>query len=494
MLTISKTDYMIYRECRKDAWFKVHQPELYFSKELSEFAKALIETGNEVELEARKLFPDGVLLTDRKEAGRKETQEHLQKGTPTLFQAVFSKDGFFAAVDVLQKNADVNTYVISEIKATNETKTKEHLPDLAFQVCLLQKFGLEFSRMNIIHLNNEYVRSGDLVLSQLFTIEDVTDQVLELLPIVKLDMDQALTYLSAEVEPAGACDCVYKGRSGHCTMFRHINTHIPEYSVHDISRIGNSKKKLTDLIDSGVYTLDEIPVDFSLTDNQRNQVDVYKAGRAMVNPISIAEELDKLIYPLYFLDYETYPCAVPRFDGFSPYNQIPFQYSLHILESPEAEPSHKDFLYEGTNDPSPDLFAALSRDIGPVGSVLVWNKKFEQGINQQLASRLPAAAPFMSDVNSRVYDLMDIFTAQLYVHPGFKGKTSIKNVLPTLVPELSYKELNIKEGGTASQRWNQIATNRATEAEKRQIVSDLKTYCGLDTYAMYVIWKHLYNL
>lgn len=249
---ISKTDYMVYRECHKDAWFKVHKPELYFSNEISEFAKALIETGNEVELEARKLFPDGVLLKDRGEAGLQETKDWLKEGDFTLFQAVFSKDGFFAAVDVLQKDSITGTYVISEIKATNATKIKDHLPDLAFQVNLLQGYGLTVSRINVIHLNDKYIRAGELVLPQLFVIEDVTEQVLEILPIVKLEMEQALAYLSTEAEPYGTCDCVYKGRSNHCSMFRHINTQIPEYSVHDISRIGASKKKLIELIDSGV--------------------------------------------------------------------------------------------------------------------------------------------------------------------------------------------------------------------------------------------------
>ncbi len=359
---------------------------------------------------------------------------------------------------------------------------------------LLKKCGLPVSKVQLVHLNPEYVREGELSLGELFAIEDVTRDVMELMVGVAADMQQALEYLSAEVEPAGNCDCVYKGRSNHCTMFGHSNPNMPTYGVHDLTRIGASKKKLAELIDTGVYTIDDIPVDFELTEKQRNQADVYTIGKPMINPGAIRDELDKLEFPLYFFDYETYPCAIPRFDGFSPYNQIPIQYSLHILESAEAEPTHKEFLYVGEQDPSANLLAQLRQDIGPKGSVLAWHKSFEQGRNSEIANRIPDGEAFMEDMNNRMFDLEDIFTAQLHVHPGFKGKTSIKYVLPTLVPELSYKDLEIKEGGTASQEWNKIATNAVSDAEKLKIADNLKKYCKLDTYAMYAIWKHLHEL
>src|SRR5680860_10541 len=114
--TISKTDYILYRECPKDAWYKVHKPDDYFAKELSEFAQALIETGNEVELVARQLFPDGVLVEDRYDVGREQTQELLGNHTPVIFQAVFSKDGFMAALDVLEYVSSSNSYIVTEIK------------------------------------------------------------------------------------------------------------------------------------------------------------------------------------------------------------------------------------------------------------------------------------------------------------------------------------------------------------------------------------------
>jgi hypothetical protein len=216
--------------------------------------------------------------------------------------------------------------------------------------------------------------------------------------------------------------------------------------------------------------------------------------RILIHKDKIAEEFEVLKFPLYFLDYETFPCAVPRYDGFTPYQQIPFQYSLFVLESEDAEPKHFEYLCADPCDPS-NLFAeSLEKNIGKTGSVIVWNKRFECKINEELGFRLPGHKALMESVNGRVYDLMDIFGKQYYIHKDFKGKTSIKSILPVLVPELSYKTLGIQEGGTASQSWNELVSETTTEERKKQIAADLKEYCKLDTYAMYAIWKALKNI
>jgi hypothetical protein len=280
------------------------------------------------------------------------------------------------------------------------------------------------------------------------------------------------------------CDCIYKTRSNHCTTFAFSNPKIPEYGVHDISRL--SQKKLMELVDSGIFLLEHIPEDFELTEKQRNQVDLAVRAFPLIRNDLIKEELAGLTYPLYFLDYETFACALPRFDGFSTYSHIPFQYSLHIVERPGAEPIHREFLYEGADDPTPHFARSMQGHIGPKGSVIVWYKPFECGRNREIARRLPQFRAFYDDIDARVYDLRDIFVKQYYVHKDFKGKTSIKKVLPVLAPGLSYKGLEIREGGTASQKWNELISGGDPA-----IAGHLKKYCELDTYAMYAIWKHL---
>lgn len=488
---LSKTDYILYRECPKNTWFKIHKPDLYYASGLSDFEKAIIETGNEVELVARKLFPDGKLIEGRGIEAQRLTQDYLSKQEPILFQPAFSQDGFFAAVDILTFDRATNGHSIFEIKATSDIDEGVHLFDLAFQVALLRKTGLEVNGIGLIHLDPEYTRFGELNVQKLFKIEDVTTKVEELIEEVAMQMNEALGYLSQETEPRGSCCCIYKGRSNHCSTFSHSNPHIPEYSIHDIARIGSSKKKLIELVDMSIFHLHEIPEDLKLSDIQKNQLDTHLSGKTIQKIEEIREELDKLVFPLYFLDYETFPAAIPRFNGFSPYQQIPFQYSLHVLESPESDPVHFQFLFTDSTDPSLDLAESLQENIGATGSVIVWNKSFECGINEALGGRVLLKKAFLQSLNDRVFDLMDIFKKQYFVHKDFRGSTSIKRVLPVLAPELSYKDLEIHEGGAASQSWNRMTTENLSQAEKQKIADDLQKYCERDTYAMYVIWKHL---
>jgi hypothetical protein len=382
--------------------------------------------------------------------------------------------------------------------------------------------GLEIHAIKLLHLNPEYVRQGELDIIKLFTIDDVTLQTTELLEKVASEMQMAQEYLSTEKEPSGNCDCIYKGRSSHCTTFSYSNPQVPEYSIHDIARIGVSKAKLTELVDSNIFDIGDVPEEMELSEIQKNQVAVQVSKRPIIKNDKIAAELSSLQFPLYFIDYETYPSAIPRFDGFSPYQQIPFQYSLHIVENAadlknqDYKPLHREFLHTGADDPTGPFLQSLMKDIGRIGSIIVWNKKFECKINEELAKRVSSldigasARKFIDDVNSRVYDLMDIFSKQHYVHKDFQGSTSIKYVLPVIAElaggqaELSYKKLAIREGGTASMRWNEMSTGLRVDEktgeksilpteERKQIALDLLKYCALDTFAMYAIWKHLWE-
>jgi hypothetical protein len=492
--TLSKTDFILFRECPKNVWYKIHRPDIYYESELSDFEKAIIDTGNEVEIVARQMFPEGVLIEGRDIKAQDTTRDYISKNQPVIFQSIFSVDNFLAALDILKFNPEDRSYSIYEVKATSEIDDKSHYHDLAFQVILLRKLGYRVKSSHLIHLNSEYVRSGDLNITELFKIEDVTTAVDGLCLNVLVEMEKAVEYLSSEKEPDGSCCCIYKGRSKHCSTFKHSNPHVPEYGVHDISRIGNSKAKLQELVDGNIFDLKDIPAHIKFSDIQKNQITTHTLNEVIIQKDKIAEELNILLFPLYFLDYETFPCAIPRFDGFIPYQQIPFQYSLHVLDSVGAELKHFEFLHVDSCDPSDYIARSLQKNIGNTGSVIVWNKTFECKINKELGFRVPGLKNTMDSVNNRIYDLMDIFLKQYYVHKEFKGKTSIKSVLPILVPDLSYKVLNIQEGGTASQQWNKIVTANITDKERNEIAQSLKEYCKLDTYAMYAIWHHLKEL
>src|SRR5260370_27472529 len=172
-MLISKTDDLLWRECPKNAWLRVHKPDVYYASELTDFEKSIIDTGVEVEELAHGLFHDGVLITGCLEEARQTTQELLAARTATLFQPIFERDSFVAPVDVLEYNSATDGYTIREIKSSTKPK-EEHLYDVAFQTLLLGRCGMKIERVFIIHLNPDYVRLGDLDLASLFAPADMT--------------------------------------------------------------------------------------------------------------------------------------------------------------------------------------------------------------------------------------------------------------------------------------------------------------------------------
>lgn len=254
---ISKTDYVLWRDCAKNAWLELHKPEVYYAAELTEFEQSVIDAGIEVERVARGLFADGVLVTGSKTDALQKTAEFLTANTRTLFQPIFEKDGMLAAIDVLQLDNETGGFSIDEIKSSTKAQ-EEHLYDLAFQTVLLRRHGLKVSRAFLIHLNPSYVRQGDLDVEQLFLSVDMTSRVDQVSDSVANEMSHARAYLSVEVEPKGPCSCIYRGRSRHCTTFWYSNPDVPDYGVHDVARIGNSPKRLKELVDRGAFTLDDL--------------------------------------------------------------------------------------------------------------------------------------------------------------------------------------------------------------------------------------------
>jgi Domain of unknown function(DUF2779)/Domain of unknown function DUF83 len=493
MACIAKTDYVLWRECPKNAWLKLHRPDIYYATELTEFEQSVMDAGIEVEVVARRLFPDGKLVTASKTDAPQKTAELVSANSPTLFQPVFEKDGFLAAIDVLKIDDATVQYSIHEIKSSTRIED-EHLYDLAFQVALLRKTGRKVTHAYLIHLNPNYTRQGELDPARLFVSVDMTGRVDQIADRVAAEMEQARTYLLAETEPQGSCSCIYKGRSRHCSTFRYSNPHVPEYGIHDIARIGNSPERLKKLVDAGALTLDQVPSDVKLSDAQRTQLRVYRSGETVLEKRAIATEFGELNFPLHFIDYETYAPALPRFDHFSPYDHIPLQYSAHVVGSPGEEPIHCDFLHSGRGDPTASFLYSLENHVGSFGAIIVWNKSFESQVNDRIAYRVPGARSYLAEVNDRMYDLKDIFAKQYFVHRDLLGKISIKRVLPVLAPELSYSTLAIKNGATAALAWSELLSGELSEKECADLGGKLRAYCALDSYGMVAIWRALIGL
>ncbi len=492
---VSKTLFLDFLYCPKNIWLKLHRPDFTHKYKPSEFERHLMEQGNEVESCARNLFTGGVEVCSTGEDAVRETSRLMASKVATLFQATFIVDGFIARNDMLSFNSETGLWDLYEVKGGNSVNEDgadhNHIDDIAFQVSVLNRARVPLGRYYLVHLNKDYVRAGDLDFKSLFIIEDETDNVRAALEAVEKQMSLAREYLNQEKEPVGGCGCVYRGRKKHCATFHYSNPHVPEYSVHDLSRI--NKKKLDFLIEHDIFDLNDIPEDFELSDNQKNQVLAHQRQKPMVDVPAIKDILGGLKFPLYFFDYEAYGPAIPVFNGFGPYKRIPFQFSLHILRDPDGIPEHIEFLQEKLVDPSSGVGEVLRKHFTG-GTVIAWHKSYEAGVNKEIASRLPEYATLFESLNASLYDLKEVFSNQHYVHPGFKGSASIKKVLPVLVPNLKYTELDIHEGGQAANAWWAMATSSTDPATVEKISRDLKTYCGLDTYAMYAIWKHLHEM
>jgi Domain of unknown function(DUF2779) len=269
---------------------------------------------------------------------------------------------------------------------------------------------------------------------------------------------------------------------------------VPRYGIHDIVRIGSSPKKLRELVDAGILSLEDIPSDIKLSSAQRAQLCAHRTGETVIEKEAIRKELGDLTFPLHFIDYETFAPALPLFTHYSSYDQIPLQYSVHIVGSPGEEPIHRDFLHNGLGDPTTSFLSSLQHHVGPFGAIIVWNKGFESHVNDCIAHRLPAAKDYVIEFNDRLYDLKDIFAKQYFVHKDLCGKVSIKNVLPVLTPHLSYSSLTIHGGATASLAWSKLLSQQLNDEERGQLYGQLREYCALDSYGMFAIWQALIGL
>lgn len=494
-MIVSKTIFLEFLECPKNVWLKYNMPELAWQFTMSDFERHLAEQGNQVEKCARGLFPGGRKVASTGQEACQETASFMAIKVPTIFQATFIVDGFIARNDMLSWNPETDLWDIYEVKGTNSLKEggeRDHIDDITFQTSVLKRANVSVGRCFIIHLNKEYILNGELNIEELFVKEDVTGKVLERLPTLENQMEEAKSYLSRWLEPAGNCGCLYKTKRHHCTTFQYSNPHVPDYSVHDISRI--NENKLEWLIKDGIFAIEDIPPSLQLSPIQKNQVLAHIGQVPLVDKRKIKEILNWLTFPLYFFDYEAFGPAIPAFDGFWPYKHIPFQFSLHILDTPNAELRHIEFLHEELTDPSHKVAELLRQHLMPGWTVIAWQKSFESMVNKELALRLPQYSQIVDQFDDSLYDLQDIFSKQHYVHHWFRGKTSIKKVLPIISPELSYASLSIHEGGQAADAWWTMVSPDTDPAESQKIAKDLKEYCCLDTYAMYAIWKHLYEL
>lgn len=275
-----------------------------------------------------------------------------------------------------------------------------------------------------------------------------------------------------------------------CPLIERCWSYLPRQHVVTLS---GDKKKGFKLLDRGTKDLRAIPPNLEVTGKQTIQIEAARSNRPHVEIEAIRSFLSELAYPVYYFDIETIGPAVPRFDDTSAYQQIPFQYSLHVVDSPEESPRHYSYLAEGPDDPRPKFIEHLQNNVGPKGSVVAYNAGFEKGILKAGILTWPQYGDWVEDFIDRLVDLLAPFRAFHYYHPDQLGSASIKAVLPALVGNC-YQDLAISEGQTASLEFSRVNYEGVDEAERHQVRQQLEAYCAQDTIAMVEIVNKLRDL
>ncbi len=484
---LTKSDYLK---------FLIHPAYLWLSKydkdklpPFDESGHYHVNQGNEVEALARSLFPDGIMIETVLKEAVTDTNWIISNGSTTLFQAsVLTSRNLYARADVLVKNG--LHWDIYEIKAATKVRF-DHLNDLSFQKVAFTDYGYKIGQTFVVHINTRFTKDGAINPRHLFKTVNVTDRVDSILDSTKSKIIEAIGVLNLsqcpDLHPIKATNL-----GAWLPTYRHLHPSLEPDSIFRLKRL--KPDQLRSWSQSGITKSSQISLSSKLSREQRAYIEALRLDRPATHRVKIAEWLSQLQYPLYFLDYETYNLAIPLWDKQRPYQQLPFQYSLHIIDMPGGEVRHKEFLSRGSDNPIPQLLLRLERDLGLSGSVLVWFKLFEMSCNNTMSRLQPEYASFLASVNDRVVDLMEVFSNFWYVDPNFGGSVSIKNVLPILVPEMSYADLEIHEGATAQIRWTNSAKGHLTTEENQKVYSDLITYCGQDTLAMVKIYQFLQSI
>lgn len=492
----SKSKYCGLWQCPKIAWLKKYKPEEYI---IDENTKSRMENGNIVGDLAMQLFGDYnevTTYTNNKLDIPKmieKTKQYMLDGLDNICEASFNYNGLYCAVDILRKQD--NGYAIYEVKSSTHEDNYVYIVDIAYQKYVLEHCGVKVTGTYLVNINSDYIFDGTLKLNELFKITDVWKFVVDEQKEVEEKIKMAEKLLEDKNEPnidiSCNCNSPYK-----CGFWKYCSKHLPKPSVFDLYRLNFSKK--IEYYNRGIISFDDLEkTGWFLGDIRNRQIEYALHDKGVyVDKENIKKFLDTLSYPLYFLDFETQQPIIPLYKGTRPYQQIPFQYSLHYIENKGGELKHKEFLGISGEDPRRGLAEALCNDIPAGACVLAYNKKFECGRIGELAEIFPDLQKHLYSIEFSIKDLLDPFRYGYYYKKEIGGSFSIKSVLPAMFPDdptLNYHNLDgVHNGGEAMSIFPKIKDMPIKEQEVAR--HNLLKYCELDTFAMVKIWQELETL
>jgi hypothetical protein len=478
MPSLSKSRYLNGLQCHKLIWVLYNDKAKVPPYDAS--TQAIFDQGHEVGHLAKSLFPGGIEIEGKHWEYDKlsaKTREALKKRVP-LYEAAFSYGNGFARTDILEPVGD-GVWDLIEVKSSTEVKPV-HVDDLALQKYVVEGSGLRVRKCILMHINTEYVRRGEIEVGKLFTLADVSDDVASLSPCVGPNLAEFVRIIKQKQMPDIAigpqCDDPYA-----CILHDICWAFLPKDNPLTLS--GFKKEKAFELIHQGILKIADVPDTAELNPKQATQREAVRMGSRHVDPKAIREFLETLVYPVHYLDFETFQTAIPLFDGIRPYQKVPFQFSLDIVQAAGAEPAHHSYLSEGRSNPNPEVLKLLRETIGDSGSIVSYNAAFEKSVLNQAVEANPEYQEWWTAVQARFVDLLAPFRAFDYYHPRQSGSASLKAVLPALTGA-GYESLAIADGETASREYLRVTFGGASEADRARVRKELEEYCGLDTTAL----------
>ena len=473
---LSKSRYCAGLQCHKLLYTKVHDRDKI--PEPDAFTQYLFDQGTAAGELATKFFPGGTEIPafpiDESIA---KTQAALDKGVEHIFEAAFNFQNIHVKVDVL-RNLGENKFDIIEVKSSTRVKD-QHLDDLAIQKYVLENNDLEINSTILMHMNPDY-RHPD---GELFILSDESEKVEKRMADVPQNLESMQEMLGQdeppETEIGPNCKKPYE-----CSLMKQCWQHIPEMSVFNIPNLRNAK---WDYYHQNIIKLEDLPEDFIGTPGQMPFINSFRTGKPAIDYYGLQKFMSEIQEPIYFMDFETMQLAAPKYNGTKPWQQHTIQWSVHILENNELK--HHEFIHTEDSDPREPFIQSLLEVLGDSGSIIVYSAPFEGGRLKEIAEAFPQYKEKIDNIRSRLWDQLVVFR-KYYCDSKFKGSNSIKNVLPVLVPDLSYGGLEVQEGGTAMVEYTRMIGLPDGE-EKEQIKNNLLKYCNLDTLAMVKIHEFL---
>jgi hypothetical protein len=482
--SLSKSQYVKGAQCSLSLWYSRNRKDLTPPVDASQ--QAMFDAGNEIGNWAKKCFPNGVevmavhyAVTD----GIQMTKDFIESRQNVIFEAtaINPTDGTYSRIDILRRVEGTDTWDMIEVKGSTSVKDY-HLEDMAFQYRVFTGAGYNINQCLMMVIDNQYVRDGDINPNKLFRLEDITRVVQGKQAEVERTLSGLSTVMQSSEEPIvkiGA-RCF---RPFECGYMPHCWKAVPDYSIYNVY----TKEKAEEIVENlGSYGVESLPPELRPTGIKGLDVQSYIDGEVYVEPENIRRFLNGLQYPLYYLDYETIGSAIPPFDGARPFQAVPFQFSLHVQDTPDAELKHFDFLHREQSDPRPAFIEALISLCGNAGSVVTYNQAFEEGVNKGLMVAFPDYKDQIQAINVRMVDLLVPFKKRWLYHPNQHGSASIKKVLPAFTKE-TYDGMGISNGLDASSQYANFMQNGLPDADSETLFKNLTEYCCLDTYAMKVL-------